>query len=114
MLGKLILILVQIAAAWFLGPIIRAQIPTGGTYDLFLYAIVFAIIVYLTGVLGAQVLRDVGMPSGSTLTSSLILALIAAAVLTFVPQYMPEIPGGTLSNRGIVLAGAILGYLIRR
>ena len=54
MLGKLILILVQIAAAWLLGPVIRAQIPTGGTYDLFIYAIVFAIVVYLTGVLGAQ------------------------------------------------------------
>lgn len=114
MLGKLILILLQAIVAWGIAPFIRAQIPTGGAYDLLLYAVLFAVVVYLTGVLAAQVLRDVGTPSGATLTSALIVALIAAAFLTFAPQFIPDLPGGTISNRGIVLAGAILGYMMRR
>ena len=114
MLGKLILILLQIVAAWFAAPVIRSYIPTGGAYDLLLYAVIFAIVVYLTGVLAALVIKDVGTPSGATLTAAVVLALIAAAVLTFVPEIVPNIPGGTITNRGIVLAFAILGYLIKR
>lgn len=114
MLGKLILILLQVIAAWFLAPHIRALIPGGGSYDLFLYAIIFAIIVYLTGVIAAQVLRDVGMPSTATLTTALIVALLTAAVLVFLPGLVPNVPDISFSNRGIVLAGAIIGYLVRR
>ena len=114
MLGKIILLLLQVAAAWFFAPIIRGQIPVGGAYDLFLYALLFAVVVYLTGILAAQVLKDVAAPSTATLTSALVVALIAAAVVTFVPGIAAAIPGGTISNRGLVLAGAILGYFLRK
>jgi len=114
MLGKLILILLQVAVAWIGGPIIRSYIPINGGFDLFVYAVIFAILVYLTGVLCAQVLRDIGMPSTAALSTSLIIALLAAAFLIFAPQFIPDLPGTSISNRGFVLAGAILGYLIRR
>lgn len=114
MLGKIILLFLQIAAAWFFAPIIRGQIPVGGAYDLFLYALLFAVVVYLTGILAAQVLKDVAVPSTATLTSALVVALIAAALVTFVPGIAAAIPGGTISNRGLVLAGAILGYFLRK
>lgn len=114
MLGRLILLLLQIAVAWFAGPIIRGYVPAPGTFDLFVYAVVFALLAYVIGALAALVIKDVGAPSSSTLTASLVLALIAAAVATFAMDLIPQIPGNALSKRGLVLAGALLGYVIKR
>jgi hypothetical protein len=114
MLGKLILLLLQIAIAWFLAPILYSKIPVPGEFGIFLYAVLFAILVFLTGVLGAQVLQGVGGPSSATLSASLVLALIVAAVVAFLPDLVAAIPGSTISHRGLVLAGAVLGYWIKR
>ncbi|MGQ0456151.1 MAG: hypothetical protein ACT4OU_03705 [Hyphomicrobium sp.] len=114
MLGKIILLLLQIVAAWFLGQILYSNIPAPGEFGIFLYAVLFAIIVYLTGVLGAQVLQGVGGPSGATLSAALVVALIAAAIVAFVPQLVAALPGNTISHRGLVLAGALLGYWLKR
>ena len=114
MLGRLVLICLQIVAAWAFGPFVRQYIPVSGTYDLFVYAGVFAVIVYVTGILAALIVKDVGSPSPAALTTALIVALIAAAVATYGMYLIPQIPGRTISKCGIVLAGAILGYLIRR
>ena len=114
MLGRLILILLQVIVAWFAGPIIYSYVPSPGVFGLFVYAAIFAVLVYLTGILAAQVLQDVGTPSPAALTTSLVVALLAAAFVVFALPYIPQFPGNTLSHRGIVLAGAILGYLMRR
>lgn len=114
MLGKIILLLLQIGVAWFLAPLIYAKIPVPGDFGLFLYAVLFAIIVFLMGVLGGVVLQGVGSPSAATLSMSLLVALIVAAVVTFLPGIVAAIPGGTISYRGLVLAGALLGYWIKR
>ena len=118
MLGRLILILLQVAAAWGAGPFIfnfiREFIPVSGKFDLFIYAAAFALIAYVIGILAALVIKDVGSPSPAALTTSLVLALLAAAIATYGMDLIPQIPGGTISKRGIVLAGAILGYMIRR
>jgi hypothetical protein len=112
MLGRLILILLQAIIAWFAAPIIAGYVPVPGAFSLFLFAIICAIIVFLVGILAAQVLRDVGQPGSVTLTSALIFALIAAAVATWGPQFLPQIH--RVSPRALVLAGAIIGYLIKR
>ncbi len=114
MLTKLILFILQVAVAWFLAPIIYSNIPVPGEFGLFLYALLFAIIVFLMGVLGAQVLQGVGSPSSATLSTSLLLALIVAAIIVFLPQVVAAIPGNTISHRGLVLAAALLGYWIKR
>jgi hypothetical protein len=114
MLGRLILILLQAIIAWFLAPIIAGKIPVPGAFSLFIYAILFAIIVFLVGIIAAQVLRDVGQPGSATLSWSLVLALIAAVVATWGPEFIPQVSWGTIQARGLVLAGAILGYLIKR
>ncbi|PPC99728.1 MAG: hypothetical protein CTY31_07400 [Hyphomicrobium sp.] len=114
MLGQLVLFLLQVAIGWFLAPIIYSEIPVPGDFGLFLYAILFAIIVFLTGVLGAQVLRDVSQPGSATLSMSLVIALIAAAIVVFLPQIVQAFPGNTISHRAFVLAGALLGYWIKR
>lgn len=114
MLGRLVLLFLQIVAGWFGAPILRSYIPVSGVFDLFIYAAIFAIIVYVVGILAALVVKDVGSPSPATLTTALVVALIAAAFATWGMDLIPQIPGSTISKRGIVLAGAILGYFIRR
>lgn len=114
MLGRLILILLQIAIAWYGAPIIASHIPVPGDFSLYLYAVLFAIIVFLVGLVAAQVLRDIGTPSSSTLSWSLILALICAALAIYGPQFLPDVPWNTVSDRALVLAGAVIGYLIKR
>ena len=56
MLGKLILIVLQAIVAWGAGPILRQYIPVSGALDLFVYAGVFAVIAYITGILAALVI----------------------------------------------------------
>ena len=85
MLGRLVLILLQIVGGWFGANAIMSAIKFG-QFRLFIFAVVAAIVVYLIGVLAAQILQDVGSPSSSTLSSALVFALIAAAGIWPNPQ----------------------------
>lgn len=115
MLGKLVLILIQIAVGWFVGPLIFAKLPQFGQLTIFINAVVFAILVWLIGFLGAAVLKDVPQPNPTTLTFAVVGALIGAG-LTLVPQVTSFI--GTYV-RGVPtlaypLAGAVIGYALKR
>jgi hypothetical protein len=112
MLGRLVLLLVQIVVGWFGANYIMHLIHVPGAFELYVFAIVAAIIVFLLGILAAQVLRGVGHPGSATLTWTLIGALIAAALASFGPEYAPQIPWGRVPKEYIVLAGSIIGYLI--
>ncbi len=114
MLGRLILIMLQVVAAWAGAPFLRQYIPASGALDLFIYAALFAVIVYVVGILASLIIKDVASPSPATLTTSLIVALVAAAFATYGIDLIPQIPGDTISKRALVLAGALLGYLVRR
>ena len=109
MLPRIVLILLQIACAWTLMPKIMSYIPIGGDIRNFVIAIVFAVVVWVVGLIGAEVLKDTARPSGKTLTASLIVALIGAA-LFFVPGLMQAIPY-KFNDLYVPLAGAILGYV---
>ena len=114
MLGRLVLLLLQIAGGYVLAPIVMSYIPVPGTLSLFLYALVVAIIVFLIGLVAAQILKDVGTPHGGVLSSSLALALIVALIWTFGPDLLPQIPWSKVPDRWAVLAGAVLGYAAKR
>ena len=85
-------------------------IQIGGMFRLFIFAVVAAIVVFLVGIIAAQVLREVGQPSSHTLSWAVVLALIAAALWTWGPQFVPQslAPGAA---EYAVLAGAIIGYI---
>ncbi len=114
MLGRLLLILLQVVAAWGIGPFVRQYVPVEGALDLFVWALIFAVIVYVVGVIASLFVKGVATPSPAALTASVTVALIAAAFAIYGMDLVPQIPGGTISKRGVVLAGAILGYMIRR
>ena len=69
MLGRLILTLLQIAIAWFATPVLAGYVPVPGKFSLFLYAVICAIVVFIVGLVAAQVLKDVGQPSSTTRAS---------------------------------------------
>ena len=120
MLPHLILIVVQLAGAWWgakaLKPLIPS-LPRFGGYDLdvFVWAILFAFIVFIIGFVGSIVLKGVRTPGTGALTLSLVLALILAA-LTLVPPVTQLVDGlGLRADRlWWPLLGAMIGYFIKR
>ena len=112
MIGYLVLAALQIAAAWLGAPQVLKYIPISGDPKTFIHAAVFAVIVWLVGVIGSLVLKDVRMPTSSTLATALVLALIFAGLL-FIPQVMAAIPF-KFDRMFLPLAGALIGYTIRR
>lgn len=116
MLSRLVLLAVQLIVAWIGAPIIMRYIPGLGGLQLFVYAAVFAVLVWLVGLVLAQVLRDTGTPYSSTLVTSLVVALIGAALITWLPVFVPDI-GRTMRQVPTLaypLIGAVLGYHMKR
>jgi hypothetical protein len=115
MLSRLVLAFVQLAVGWFAAPQIVRYLPGLGTLELFVYAVVFAVLVWIVGLVLSQVLRDIRAPSSSTLVSTLVGALIGAALVAWLPVVAPDflvlLP--RIPARAYPLVGAIVGYLVR-
>ena len=120
MLPRIVLLLVQIAAAWFLGDRIKDVLPTlllGRQYDIFVYALIYAVIIMVVGFAGSLVLKDVRVPTFATFVFSLILACILSAI-TLISQVSGPIQDALPFLRGNTklypLVGAMIGYLLKR
>ena len=116
MLARLVLLALQLAVAWFAGPEIVRYIPRLGGLQLFVYALVFAVLVWIVGLILAQVLRDTPTPSSTSLVTSVLVALIGAALILWLPGIFPDLgrPMGQLPALAYPLIGAVLGYHLRR
>src|SRR5437762_11986534 len=116
MLSRLILLALQLIIAWFGAPVIVRYIPGLGGLQLFVYALVFAVLVWVVGLVLSQVLRETGMPSSTTLVAALVVALLAAAIYTWLPMVVPDAKGVLLNlqEKAYPLIGAVIGYHIRR
>ena len=111
-MGRLILFIVQLVVGWFAGQAIVHWLAFGGgSLRIFLFALVFAILAWICGLVGAELLQGVAKPSTAALVSSVVVALIGAAI-TFVPQMQGLIRG--LEDLYLPLLGAVLGYHLRR
>ncbi len=116
MLSRLILLAVQLIVAWVAAPYLVRYIPGLGRFQLFVYAAVFAVLVWVVGLVLSQVLRGTGMPSSATLAAALIVALIGAAVVTWLPVLVPTVRASmrAIPDLAYPLIGALIGYHIRR
>lgn len=118
MLGRLILLLLQIVIGWFGANAIMGALggAVPGTFALFVFAIVVAIVIFLVGVIAGQVLQGVWVPSSRTLTWSLVFGLVAALLWQFGPTLpvLSEVPWARIPDKYAVLAAALLGYHIRK
>lgn len=112
MLGRIVLVLVQLAGAWFLAPLVAQYIPVSGVIKYVLYAVLFAVFAWLIGLVSAEVIKGVNRPQGSSFAWSIVLALVGAAILiapTYVPNFNLVLPLG-IATLSIPLIGAVLGY----
>ena len=117
MLPRIVLTIVQLAIGWTYAPQLKALVPVNiGALDVFLLAVIVAVVVWLAGHVGALVLKDTPPPSTGTLTACLVLAL-AGAALTLVPPLTQAVAGllkGAVPLRAYPVIGAVIGYLVRR
>lgn len=116
MLGRIILLLIQLAVGWYAAPEIMRYIRVDlGNLQILVFAVLCGLIVWALGVLGALVLKDVAKPSGSTLAVAVIGALVFAG-LTLVPEVREAVAKviGGVPLRTYPLLGAVIGYAIKR
>jgi hypothetical protein len=119
MLPRIVLLLIQIAAAWLLADPIKTALPAvlGRQYDIFIYALLYAVIITVVGFAGALVLKGVRVPSVGTFISSLVLAALLSAITLFtqisgpIQDAIPLLRGNT---KLYPLVGALVGYLLKR
>ena len=119
MLPRIVLLLIQIAAAWFLAEPIKAAVPAllGRQYDIFVYALLYAAIIMLVGFAGSLVLKNVRVPTVGTFIASLVLACILSAITLFsqisgpIQDVLPFLRGNT---KLYPLVGAVIGYVLKR
>ena len=116
MLSRLILLALQLIVAWIAAPVLVRYIPGLGRMQLFVFAAVFAVLVWVVGLVLSQVLRETGMPSSGTLVAALILALAGAALVTWLPALAPDLRAAmrAIPDLAYPLIGAVLGYHIKR
>ena len=117
MLPRIVLTLMQLGVGWSLGAQTRALVPLKlGTLDIFILAAIMAILVWLTGHIGALVLKDTPAPSSATLSTVLIGAM-ALAGLTLIPPVtnaLSVLAGSRIPTQAYPLLGAVIGYFVKR
>jgi hypothetical protein len=116
MLSRLVLLAAQLVVAWFATPPLLDLLPPFAGLRLLAYGVVAAVVVFLVGLVLAQILRDTRPPSSSTLASCILLALAGAALVYFRDHLPLEVRASTRSLREEIypLLGAVLGYQLKR
>ncbi|MEQ1697171.1 MAG: hypothetical protein ABL901_15155 [Hyphomicrobiaceae bacterium] len=112
MLGTIILVAIQFAAAFLGAPLILQNIPISGDLKIFAYGAAYAVIIWIVGLVGSFALKDVNLPSSKTLGAALVGGLIGAG-LTLIPGLLSAVPF-KFPTLYVPLMGAIIGYMIRR
>jgi hypothetical protein len=111
MLGRLVLIALQLAGGWFGAPYALRYLQLGGDAQVLIHGAVFAVLVWMVGVIGSQVLKGVEVPSGGTLVWTLAGGLLGAALIVYqVPAMIPLKFPPLLLPLGL----AILGYSVKK
>jgi hypothetical protein len=119
MLPHLILIVLQLLGAVYIAPVIKSYIPSlgrvsGYDIDIFIWAILFAVVIFVIGFIGSIVLKGVRTPGAGALTLALVLALVIAALTLVVPITRGAAEAGLrIATLWWPLIGAMIGCFIK-
>lgn len=116
MLSRLALIAVQLVAGWFIGREIMQYLPDLDRLNVFLAALVFAVIVWIIGLIAGIALKDVTRPSPQTLIFALATGVIFT-VITLVPDAesaIVSVVGRDIPQLLYPLIGTVVGYAVQR
>jgi hypothetical protein len=116
MLARLVLLAAQLIVGWFATKPILDALPPFGDLEIFAYAVVVGVIVWIVGLVLAQILREVGTPSSATLLACVVVALVGAAIVHFHDSLPAAFRNATraLHDEIYPLIGAALAYAIKR
>ncbi|MEZ5924936.1 MAG: hypothetical protein R3D57_11205 [Hyphomicrobiaceae bacterium] len=109
-MGRVVLLVVQLVVVG-VGGTAAIKYLSFDVLKVFIYGMLFALLAWLTGVVGARVLQGVSSPSQQVLFTSIAGGLIGAALL-FIPQVRTLVP--QLPELAWPIAGAVIGYHVRR
>jgi hypothetical protein len=109
----LLTLLLQLAAGLLLAPPIVSLLPLGRVYHI-VYALVLGGLVWLAGLLVAQVMKAPA-PRMATLVASIIGALIGVSIV-LLPAFVPATGSiiRLISEPLYLVAGALAGYWLVR
>ena len=113
MLGRMILILLQLGICWFGAQQLLAYLPSnfGADVRTMINAGLFGLIAWIVGLVGSQALKDVALPSAKTMAWAIAGGLIGGAMVVFkVPAYIPL----KFHPMFLPLGLAVLGYAIKK
>ncbi len=111
MLGKIVLILVQLGGGWAIGHWLAGYVAVGDAYlQLVIYVLVFSVAVWLIGLIGGEVIKGVDKPKPSALGWAVAISAIFTG-LSFIPQLVGILPFQTIY---LPLIGAVVGYHVSR
>lgn len=112
-LGNILLIVLQFVLGFIGAPVLLGFIPVSEDLRLFVHAALYALIVYVVGVVASLVLKGVIRRSPAALVASLVLALAGAAVMLYGQPLLHAIPL-KFPPLYLPLILAIAGYFFRR
>jgi hypothetical protein len=106
-------LLLQIAAGLLLAPMVISLVPLGRVYHV-VYAVVLGVLMWVVGLLVAQLLKG-AVPHRGRLVASIMGALIGVAIV-LLPTFVPSTENAIhlVSEPLYLVAGALLGYWIVR
>lgn len=117
MLGRLILIALQIIVAWVGAEVALRYVPVsvGGDPRLLVHGAIFGVIIWMVGLIGAQALKGVSTPSMGTLIWSVAGGLIGGAlVVAKIPSLVTAQTGIAIVPMFVPLVLALIGYAVKR
>jgi hypothetical protein len=116
MISRLALIAVQLVVGWFAGQQVLPYLPNLDRLNIFLAAVVFAVIVWVIGLVAGLALKDVATPSPQTLIFALASGVIFA-LITLVPEAekaIVSVVGHQVPHLLYPLIGTVVGYAVQR
>jgi hypothetical protein len=113
-MGRLILFVLQLVVCWAAVLALVQATKFQGPLKLVMFAVAFAAVAYIMGLVAAEFLQGVGRPAPRALVSALVGAFIGLGIL-YLPPYVPQLKPflAHIQDLYLPLVGAVLGYHVR-